>query len=391
MARKKNNETTNVAAEQELIKGVTYDPEPLEELEDAKVNDTLYDPEKTQVELDGLASISKEVKKSMAHVDDKQIRIIIDSYYQTQAARIALQNQVRAVMQGYDSSDEDELMAIQWLLQDYVNRENQIKKMIAEYVKHVPVCQWAMSIKGIGPLFAANLYSYIDMDVCKHANQFLNYAGLNDNNIPWLGREKAEKIVNDAYEKFGVKKSDNVTDDILMEVAQKSGRKFETVLKGFNSHKEKTSGYGDRVTLIKYLAKPPYNKELKTICYLIGEAFLKVSNRGSKYGEIYRERRAWETMQNENLAYKDQAEKLLAEKNYAKSTPTYECLSQGKLSAAHINQRAKRYATKIFLTHFFEACWIDKYHTEPPVIYPIAFQDHVDYIEPEVPYNEYIK
>lgn len=390
MARSKK-ETTNVAAEKELIKGVTYDPEPLEQEEDIKVNDTLYDPEKTQVELDGLASISKEVKKSMANVSDDQIRVIIDAYYQTQAARIALQNQVRSVAQGYDETSDENIMAIQWLLRDYENRENQIKKMISEYVKHVPVCSWAMSIKGIGPLFAANLYSYIDMDVCKHANQFLNYCGLNDNNIPWLGKEKAEKIVNEAWEKFGLKKSDKVTDDVLMEVAQKSGRKFETVLRGFRSHKEKTPSNSDRVALSKYLAKPPYNKELKTVCYLIGEAFLKVSNRGSKYGEIYRERKAWETAQNEKLAYKDQAERLLKEKNFDKSTPTYEFLSQGKLSPAHINQRAKRYATKIFLTHFFEACWIDKYHTAPPVIYPIAFQDHVDYIEPEVPYSDFIK
>ena len=399
MARKTTNAANNVAAnEAELIKGVTYDSEPLvdedidttDEITAAKIEDGLYDPKKTQVELDGLATISKEVKKSVAELSDNQIRIIIDSYYQTQAARIALENQVRAVIQGYDENNKANILAVQWLLQDYKNRENQIKKMIEEYVKSVPVCSWAVAIKGIGPIFAANLYNYINMDICKHANQFLNYAGLNDNNIPWLGKEKAEAIVNEAYEECGLKKTDKLNDEILIKVAEKSGRKFETVLKGFESHREKTSTGGDRVVLIKYLSKPPYNKELKTICYLIGEAFCKVSNRGSLYGRIYRERKAWETMMNENLAYKEQAERMLREKKYDTNTPTYKLMAEGKLSPAHINQRAKRYATKIFLTHFFEACWIDKYGTKPPVIYPIAFQDHVDYIEPEVPYSDYI-
>lgn len=500
MGRKKKEENVTINQEQELIRGVTYDPEPLEQDVDEvaeleKLEDAFYDPTKTQVDLDGLATISKEVKSSMANVSDEQIRIIIDSYYQTQKNRIALENQIRAVKQGYDNTNDDENLAIDWLAADYRNRENQIKKMIDEYVKNIPVCQWAKSIKGIGPIFAANLYSYIDMDVCKHANQFLNYAGLNDNNIPWLGREKGIALANEAFDiqafinehmeeyesgmtpyeiwlahdpenevleevsevdeeeveeysdidkpevcnepclddneeydfapeefidseeeivphfrgteedflkdiKGMASPKSKITDTILMYVAEKSGRKFETVMKGFNSHKAKLNSQkegdvardkSDKTILAAYLAKPPYNTDLKTMCYLIGHAFVLVSNRGSLYGEIYRSRKAYETIQNNNLAYKDQAERILKEKNWNKNTPTYKCLIAGKLSPAHIDQRAQRYATKIFLTHFFEACWIDKYHTAPPVIYPIAFQGHVDYIKPEVPFSDFLK
>ena len=402
---KAKNEATNVAAnEAELIKGVSYDPEP--ETEEAKnlaneeigdiediaeeIGSTFYDPYSVDVTLEGLALISKVVKDSTAVMTRDQARVIIDSYYQVQKIRIAFQNQTRAVIQGYDDENVESL-AVTWILRYCENLENQIKKLISGYAESVPVCKWAMATKGIGPIFAVSLWCYIDMDICKHANQFLSYAGLNDNNTPWLGKDRAENIVNEAYLEFGLKKSDPVNDDVLTYVAQKSGRKFPNVLRGFESHKEKAAGnVSDRVTLIKYLSKPPYNRDLKTVCFLIGEAFCKVSNRGSKYGVLYRERKAWETMRNENLEYKEQADRLLSEKNYDKSTPTYKFLSEGKLSPAHINQRAKRHATKIFLTHFFEACWIDKYGTKPPVIYPIAFQDHVDYITPEVPFGDYI-
>lgn len=388
MARRKKDET--VAKEVELIRGVTYDEEPVVETEE-----TFYDPEKAQVTLEGLASISKKVKESVRTVDKTQIRIIVDTYYQAQAARITIENQLRAVEQGYDESIQD--TAIYWMVQDARNRENQIKKMIEEYAANHPVCQWAMANKGIGAIFAVKLWAAIDMDKCHHANQFLNYLGQNDNNIPWLGTEKATEMVNQAWSDCGLGKSDPVNDDVIIKLAMKSGRKFETILNGFNNHKARTEATSktkntDRTLMIKYMAKPPYNLDMKTTAFLIGDSFVKFSNRGSKYGMLYRERRAWETMRNENLEYKDQAERMLSEKNWDKSTTTYKSLSEGKLSAGHINQRAKRWATKIFLTHFFEACWLYTHpgESKPPVIYPIAFQDHVDYIEPEVPYHDYI-
>lgn len=418
-----------------LIRGVTYDPEPIEteekslserlddvvddlfseeisddlqskvdEVVDAILDDgedkdydeeaaakatDFYDPEQAAVDLAGLASLSRSTKQSMAVVTDKQMRLIIDNYYQTQHYRMNISNQIRAVNQGFDDVQEGETPAIAWLLADVKNRENQIKLMINEYAKNNPVCQWAMTTVGIGPVFAANLWSYIDMTKCQHANQFLSYAGLNDNNAPWLGKDKATKLVNEAYKKFELSDKDPANDDVFLYIAVNAGRSIVAIKRGFKSHKDKDPKTNDKAVLIKFLSKPPYNKELKKVCYLIGESFCKVSNRGSLYGEIYKERKALETMRNENLEYADQAAKLLEEKNYTKGTDTYNCLIQGKLSPAHITMRAKRYAVKIFLTHFFEACYIYTHKKNPPVIYPIAFQGHVDYIEPEVPYEDF--
>lgn len=350
---------------------------------------SFYDAEAEEIELAGLATLSKDVVKSAVKLNDAQLRIILDGYYQAQAFRITLQNQIRAVKQGYD--DTVDLEAVEWLLKDAVNRENQYKKLIASYVKNSPVCKWASANKGIGPVFAANLLSYIDMSKCRHANSFLNYAGLNDNNIKWLGKEKAEALVNEAYDHFGMDKSAPVDENIFQYIADETTRSAHKMKEAFKNRKEKESKKtSDRIILIKYLSMPPYNIELKRLCWLIGESFVKVSNRGSKYGEIYKERKALETSLNEKLFYKEQAEELLREYNYTKGTDTYNYLIQGKLSPAHINARAKRYAVKIFLTHFFEACWCYHHGTEPPVIYPIAFLDHVDYITPEVAYEEFI-
>lgn len=352
------------------------------------IEGNFYDPNQIKIDLDGLASLSKDVKNSVAYVSDNQTRFIIDNYYATQQHRISIANQIRAVDQGYDQVQEGEQPAIAWLLKDVKNRENQIKKMIEVYAKSIPICVWATKIKGIGPVFAANLWSYIDMTKCKHANQWLSYAGQNDNNVPWLGTSKAETIVKDAYNKYGLKPSDKITDEVYGYISMASGRTISALMRGFENHRTKNPSGSDRTAMVNFLAKPPYNLELKKVCFLIGESFVKVSNRGSLYGQLYKERKALETMKNENGDYADQAAKILKEKNFSKDTATKKLLLEGKLSPAHINSRAKRYAVKIFLTHFFEACYIYVNQEQPPVIYPIAHMDHEDYIEPEVPYDE---
>lgn len=352
------------------------------------VGETLYDPKAAEVVLNGLATLSKEVKQSAISLDDTQIKIILDNYYKTQEYRKYLANQVRAAKEILPI-DNKSLLAVSWLLADIENREEQIKKLIAQYVKNNPVCEWASWTKGIGPVFAANLYSYLDLSKCTHANQFIAYCGLNNNNAPWLGTAKSTEIVNEAYKHFGLSAKDPADERVILRVAMAAGRSVISVRRGFENHKKKQKKkISDKNALMGYMAKPPYNRDLQKICFLIGESFTKVSNRDSLYGRLYKERKAWEEMQNENLAYAEQAEKMLKEYNYGKDTETFKYLSKGKLSPAHINRRAQRYATKIFLTHFFEACYIHKYQKEPPVIYPIAHLGHADYIKPEVPYKQ---
>ncbi len=355
-----------------------------------EIENAFYDEQETKVTLDGLALLSRQTKSSAATVTHEQFRFIIDNYYATQQHRINIAGQIRAVDQGFDKVAEGEQPAIAWLFKDVQNRENQIKKMIDTYVKEHPVGQWLTANKGIGPLFAANLLRYIDITKCNHANQVHAYFGLNNNNTPWLGKAKAEKIVNEAYDHFGLKPSE-ITDDVFLRVAIASGRSITSVKRGFNSHVQNIKGPkpSNKTSLINYLAKPPFNRDAKKLVYLIGESFVLNSNRGSLYGELYKERKAYETMKNERGDYAEQAKKELESKSYNKETVTYERLSQGKLSDDHINMRARRWAVKIFLTHVFEALWIYTYKTNPPTIYPIAHQGHVDYIKPEVPYENY--
>lgn len=123
--------------------------------------------------------------------------------------------------------------------------------------------------------------------------------------------------------------------------------------------------------------KRPYNARLKTLCWKIGQCFIKVqNNKEDVYGKIFAIRKAYEIERNEKGELADQAKAKLERFNIKKTTDAYKWYSQGKLPPAHINQRASRYAVKIFLSHLFSV-WYEMEHKEkPPKPYAIAILNH---------------
>lgn len=125
----------------------------------------------------------------------------------------------------------------------------------------------------------------------------------------------------------------------------------------------------------------PWNARLKTLCWKIGQSFVKVSNNPNDvYGKIYKERKEYEVMKNEAGDYKEQAEIILKSKNIGKTTDAYKAYIQGKLPPAHIQQRAERYAVKIFLSHLHEFWYEQHYGEKPPKPFAIEILGHAHQI-----------
>lgn len=126
-----------------------------------------------------------------------------------------------------------------------------------------------------------------------------------------------------------------------------------------------------------------YNPTLKTLCWKIGDSFVKTSgHERSFYGPIYRQRKEYEQAKNEAGDYADQAATALKERKIGKDTEAFKWYSDGKLPPGHIDNRCRRYAVKLFLAHYFEVGYELEYGKAPPLPYPIAHQDHVDQIPP---------
>ncbi len=129
--------------------------------------------------------------------------------------------------------------------------------------------------------------------------------------------------------------------------------------------------------------KCPWNAALKTLCWKIGESFVKVSGReGDFYGQLYIQRKQFEQGRNDSGVLADQAARKLDRYNIGKSTDAYKAYAGGKLPPAHIHARAKRWAVKLFLAHYHHVAWTLATGTPPPKPYVISILGHADFIAP---------
>lgn len=128
--------------------------------------------------------------------------------------------------------------------------------------------------------------------------------------------------------------------------------------------------------------KRPWNATLKQHCYLISDQFVRNSGRGSYYGFLYRTRKAQEEAKNEAGDFAEQAAKVLRDKRI-KEEWVLEVLKSGRLIPDHIDKRARRYAAKIFLSHWHQVAYQAHYHAPPPAPFAIAHCGHAHlYVSP---------
>lgn len=125
--------------------------------------------------------------------------------------------------------------------------------------------------------------------------------------------------------------------------------------------------------------KRPHNAALKTLCWKVGQSFMKFSGAEEcVYGAWYRHAKARYVKLNESGAYAEQAAALLPK--FAKTTEAHGHLSAGNLPPAQIDARARRWAVKLFLAHMHGE-WHQRHYGRPaPLPYAIAFGGHAHVI-----------
>lgn len=423
----------------------------------------------------------KKVTLDIGIPDKSIVRYLVDSYYQVQELRKASENQQRSTIQKKDGEGYDLPL---FILTGIKNIEGQIKKIIDVITDKIPICWYMKQIKGVGPMISAYLYAYLNIEKATSAGSFWTYCGLNDNNTPWLGKEKSstyskaiitqiisscetelefinsyisqkdiDKIMKsiitkskkeygddvlidefhvqdylqdkrpDIFTEFGRKYPDYcedgvsriklvwafifayddkfITNEVINRLAIMKGvnRKPAQIMTGaVNQHNTgtgKKKQYLTKEDLDKFMAKPPYNKGMKTMMFKIGDCIMKQSNRpDSVYGRLFRERFGYEQAKNERGDYREQAANILKEKNISDKA-TKESLQSGKLTTAHLYRRSLRWMTKLMLSHMYEAWYIIENGELPRVPYILLHgtvdgenvMAHTDYIKPEIDYR----
>lgn len=130
--------------------------------------------------------------------------------------------------------------------------------------------------------------------------------------------------------------------------------------------------------------KRPFNAGLKTLCWKIGESFVKVQGHEDDiYGKLYVQRKTVESQANDAGRFSEQAEEILRVKKIGKDTDAYKAYSQGRLPPAHIHARAKRWVVKLFLSHYHEMGYELLLGKKAPAPYAMTMLNHVHYIGPQ--------
>jgi len=128
--------------------------------------------------------LSKDVRMAARNLRSREIRYLVDTYYQIQDYRCQLANQIRALKEAGEPTE-----VVEWLYQQQYGLEQRLKSILNEWTNHNIVASWAKSITGIGPIIAAGLCAHIDITKAPTVGHIWRFAGL-DPTVEWLPGQK---------------------------------------------------------------------------------------------------------------------------------------------------------------------------------------------------------
>jgi len=320
-------------------------------------------------ELRKFVGLDKDLIEASKDLSKDEARFLVDAYYTIQDNRIRAGNQKRALEELKEPHE-----TLIWLFNLNDLMEAQIKRALNRYSLSTEIGQWAQGIYGIGPVLSAGLIAHIDMNRAPTVGHIWTYAGINGTQV-WLSREKTKALV----EKVIKSKGGKPNMDVAREVAIQLFRNPVT----FCEHAKNDKGKYTKASITEAAKRRHWNATLKTLCWKIGQSFMKFSNHEEcYYGHIYRDRKALETSRNEQGMFKEAAAEILRTKNFGKTTDAYKHLSSGHLPPAQIDARARRYAVKIFISHWHHMAYRAEFNKEPPKPFMMEIKGHPHYIAP---------
>ena len=315
-------------------------------------------------ELQSVERLSRDLRAASATMTDDEARYFVDYYYIMQEDRKRSKNQSL-------SMGQEPHKLLLWLGTQAETLENQIKSALDVYTKAHVMGSWMREIYGIGPVLSAGLLAHIDIKKAPTVGHIWRYAGL-DPTQKWIGAKGAEAAVKE-LRAAGISRPEYMVELL----AQRIGIKPASLAKIAAD----ISG-SDKLTLANLqsaAAVRPWNEKLHTLCWKVGQSFMKFSGAEEcTYGKWYKQREVYEQTRNDSGQNRELAFKL--KENFGKSTDAYGHLSEGRLPPAQIDARARRWAVKLFLSHMHNEWYRREFKEEPPKPYPIAHLGHAHYI-----------
>ena len=312
-----------------------------------------HDPEPDVPIPDFEKRLSDDIKAAAALLGRQEARLLMDTFYGFQKLRVAASNRAAATVRAGEPAK-----VISFIGRQLNALENQLKAAMTIYAQSSLLGRWLLSQHGIGPISAAALLAYIDIDKARHSGNIIRFAGL-DPTAKWIGRDAAKQLVDDVMGASHV-----VTGDHLARVAVATTIKPHnlngialTMLNQAAEHEGEepvTELVWTRELLEKVAAVRPWNHRLKMILWRLSDVMVKHSaNPKCYYGHVYVSAKAKIIQNNANGGYRHLAERSLKERKIVnkKLRKTYE---GGMIPDGRMDLTARRVCMTLLLSHLWE-------------------------------------
>ena len=361
---------------------------------------TPNNPEGPPLDLESVRRLTRDLRMASVTLSPDEARFAVDIYYLIQDDRKTGFNQERAL-----AASGEPHQVISWIANQFDHLEHQVGRALEAWTEGSPLGRWAKSITGIGPVIAAGLMAHIDVSRSETVGQLWRFAGL-DPTLEWLGTVKARELIQEVC-KCSPSSTREVTAEELAIISTRVNRKVERIR---NLAADEETGVITVTGLASAIARRPWNTPFKTLCWKIGESFVKVQNLPKDfYGHLLAERKVGEWQRNLRGEYAEDAADVLKKKAIARNTEAFkwysgvydphgyvytggspelpEAKGNGRagvqmLPPAHIHSRAKRWAVKMFLAHYHHVAYFYRFNRLPPLPYAITYLEHSDILLP---------
>ena len=112
----------------------------------------------------------------------EELKMLYDNYKSAQVCRMKASNQILAFQRGVDKLTPDTKKFLKEQIDRYEDYEIALGKDIAKWIKKYgktnPYVASVMSVKFVGPVFAAGLLIYLDIEKAEHPSSFWKYVGI---------------------------------------------------------------------------------------------------------------------------------------------------------------------------------------------------------------------
>ena len=321
-----------------------------------------------------LRRASKGIKEKAADMSRPEARTLINYYFKTTGLRQSTKRRLQllkernlAIAEGF----EEEHPMLNYVRLESSRLVDQIRQSIDIYSDANIPSRWARSFKGspnIGPLVASGLNAFIDPEKGTTISQVWRYAGFDPSCKWWWKEDEVQAILKMAKLKFG--------EPDLEDTVRWIGKQINVGYKSFLRRCYIPSDPNITWRSLRYgIKRLPWNRQLKQICYYLGMIFLQNhNNKDHFYGQAYDYRKIFEEKRNEKGYYKNMArEKLKARWTTIdrEGTP-YLAFIEDKIPPHHVDKIARRWAIKLFLEHFHQVSFYERYGMLPPRNYRIS-------------------